>query len=173
MWSKSTDVGLAVMSFTFVVICLAAPGVGQERLDVANMARPIDALDSVWIEELTMMEVRDAIQEGKTTALILTGGIEENGPYLATGKHNYVLKVMGESIARELGNALVAPIVTLEPGDPERVRTAGTIYLSRETYKAVLRDMATSLKTQGFTDVFLLGDSGGPTKSRCKRSSHR
>ena len=135
--------------------------VGSGRLDVSKMPRPIEALDSVWIEELTMMEVRDAIQEGKTTALILTGGIEENGPYLATGKHNYVLQVMGESIARELGDALIAPIVTLGPGDPERVRTPGTVYLSTDTYKAVLRDMATSLKTQGFTDIFLLGDSGG------------
>ena len=56
---------------------------------------------------------------------------------------------------------MVAPIVTLEPGNPERVRTPGTIYLSRETYKSLLRDIATSLKTQGFTDIFLLGDSGG------------
>lgn len=71
--------------------------------------RPIDALNSVWMEELTWMEVRDAIAGGKTTALILTGGVESNGPYLATGKHNYILKVMGEAIARKLGNALVAP----------------------------------------------------------------
>ena len=75
-----------------------------------NAPRPIDALDSVWMEELTWMEVRDAIKGGKTTALILTGGVESNGPYLATGKHNFVLKVMGEAIARKLGNALVAPI---------------------------------------------------------------
>ena len=33
-----------------------------------NAPRPIDALDSVWMEELTWMEVRDAIKEGKTTA---------------------------------------------------------------------------------------------------------
>ena len=142
-----------------------APG-GQgrfgNRLDVRNMERPIEAHDSVWIEALTMMEVRDLIKEGKTTALILTGGIEENGPYLVTGKHNYVLQVMGESIARELGNALVAPIVTLEPANPERENISpGTIYLSRETFKAVMRDMATSLKNQGFTDIFIMGDSGG------------
>ena len=68
--------------------------------DVLTLPRPIEALDNVWIEELTMMEVRDALAEGKTTALILTGGIEENGPYLTTGKHNHVLSVMGESIAR-------------------------------------------------------------------------
>jgi hypothetical protein len=69
--------------------------------------------------------------------------------------------VTGDSIARALGNALVAPIVTLEPGNPERVRTPGTVLLSAETYKAVLADMATSLKTQGFRNIVMCGDSGG------------
>jgi creatinine amidohydrolase len=111
-----------------------------------------------------MMEVRDLLKAGKTTALVLTGGIEENGPYLTTGKHNNVLRVTGESIARSLGNALVAPIVTLEPGNPERIRTPGTIVLSQDTFRAVVTDMATSLKTQGFKNIILLGDSGGNQK---------
>jgi hypothetical protein len=136
----------------------------QPRVDVLGMARPIDMHDSIWIEDLTTMEVRDLIKAGKTTALILTGGIEENGPYLTTGKHNNVLRVTGNAIARSLGNALAAPIVTLEPGNPERVRTPGTVFLSPETYRAVLTDMAVSLKTQGFTDIVLLGDSGGNLK---------
>lgn len=133
--------------------------------DVMTMPRPIEALDNVWIEELTMLEVRDALAEGKTTALILTGGIEENGPYLTTGKHNHVLRVMGESIARRLGNALIAPIVTLEPGDPENVRSPGTVVLSRTTYEAMLTDMATSLKSQGFRNIIFMGDSGGNRRS--------
>ncbi|MEE8477748.1 MAG: hypothetical protein V3S19_05225, partial [Gemmatimonadales bacterium] len=61
----------------------------QEEL---RSPRPIDALNSIWIEELTWMEVRDAIAAGKTTAIISTGGIEQNGPYVATGKHNYILQ---------------------------------------------------------------------------------
>jgi creatinine amidohydrolase len=127
-----------------------------------NAPRPIAALDSVWTEELTWMEVRDAIKSGKTTGLILTGGVESNGPHLATGKHNYVLKVMGEAIARKLGNALVAPILTLEPGRPDGDRVApGSVVLSAATYRAVLTDMATSLKGMGFTNVILMGDSGG------------
>jgi creatinine amidohydrolase/Fe(II)-dependent formamide hydrolase-like protein len=127
-----------------------------------NAPRPIEAVDSVWMEELTWMEVRDAIKGGKTTALILTGGVESNGPHLATGKHNFILKVMGEAIARKLGHALVAPIVTLEPGRPDAARVApGSVFLSQETYRAVLTDMATSLKGMGFTNVILLGDSGG------------
>jgi creatinine amidohydrolase/Fe(II)-dependent formamide hydrolase-like protein len=139
----------------------AAAAQQGEMLDMMEFPRPIEAVDNVWIEELTMLEVRDALRAGTSTALILTGGIEENGPYLTTGKHNHVLRVMGESIARRLGNTLVAPIVTIEPGDPERASTPGGIRLSQETYMAVLRDMATSLKAQGFTNVFLLGDSGG------------
>jgi gluconolactonase len=132
------------------------------RVDVREMPRPIDLHDSVWIENLTMLEVRDLIKSGKTTALIMTGGIEENGPYLTTGKHNNVLKAMGESIGRALGNALVAPIVTLEPGNPARPNLSpGTIVLSQATYRAVLTDIATSLKSQGFTDIVMMGDSGG------------
>lgn len=133
----------------------------REMVEMATFPRPIAAADKVWIEELTMLEVRDLLRSGSTTALILTGGIEENGPYLTTGKHNHVLRVMGESIARRLGNALVAPIVTIEPGDPERAGVPGGIRLSQATFEAVLRDMAVSLKAQGFTDIFLLGDSGG------------
>ncbi len=127
-----------------------------------NAPRPIAALDSVWTEELTWMEVRDAIKAGKTTGLILTGGVESNGPHLATGKHNFVLKVMGEAIARKLGNALVAPIVTLEPGRPDADRVApGSVFLSQATYRAVLTDMGSSLRGMGFTTVILMGDSGG------------
>ena len=60
-----------------------------EREAAMNVPRPIDAVASLWIEELTWMEIRDAIRAGSTTALILTGGVEANGPHLASGKHNY------------------------------------------------------------------------------------
>ena len=93
--------------------------------DMSTFPNPLERADNVWIEELTMLEVRDLLDEGTNRALILTGGIEENGPYLTTGKHNHVLKVMGESIARRLGRTLVAPIVTIEPGRPRAGLHAG------------------------------------------------
>jgi len=128
--------------------------------------RPIDAFDSVWIEELTWMEVRDAIAAGKTTALITTGGIEQNGPYLATGKHNYVLQGACEGVARALGNALCAPIIKLVPeGDIDvpsgHMRYPGTISLREETFEAVLADVASSLRAHGFEHIIFFGDSGG------------
>ena len=78
-----------------------------------NGPRPIAAVDSAWIEDLTWMEVRDALKAGKTTAIVATGGVEQNGPYLVTGKHNVILKAICEAIARRLGNTLIAPIVGL------------------------------------------------------------
>ena len=157
---------LVPLALTIAFAFSPPPAASQapQRLDMMEFPRPIEALDNVWIEQLTMLEVRDALRDGMTTALILTGGIEENGPYLTTGKHNHVLKVMGESIARRLGNTLVAPIVTIEPGNPERATSPGGIRYSQETFRAVLRDMAVSLKAQGFTNIFLLGDSGGNTR---------
>ena len=167
MQQRTTDSILSARPACVALALLLAPlpadlvAQSGEMQDMATVPRPIAAADNVWIEELTMLEVRDLLASGTNTALILTGGIEENGPYLTTGKHNHVLRVMGESIARALGNTLVAPIVTIEPGNPERAATPGGIRLSQETFMAVLRDMAVSLKAQGFTRIFLLGDSGG------------
>lgn len=138
----------------------------QNPVNCMDAVRPIAALDSVWIEELTWMEVRDALRAGKTTAIIATGGIEPNGPYLATGKHNYVLRANCEAIARRLGNALVAPIIAYVPeGEIEpqtgHMRSPGTISLRQETYRALLTDVAHSLKMHGFKNIIMLGDSGG------------
>ncbi|MBI3470966.1 MAG: creatininase family protein [Candidatus Solibacter usitatus] len=131
-----------------------------------NMPRPIDALDSVFVEELTWLEVRDALRAGKKTVLIATGGVEMNGPYLATGKHNYVLRATTEAIARKLGDALVAPIVPFVPEgeiDPPtgHMRYPGTVTVREETFRALLTDIAASLRAHGFERIVLIGDSGG------------
>ena len=165
---------LMMLAATFV---LATPLVAQQpqltpaqqaeraaaRAAAMNEPRPIEALNSVWLEELTWMEIRDAVRAGNTTALILTGGVESNGPYLASGKHNYSNQLMGESVARTLGGALVAPLVTLEPGNPGGDVTIGNTgpMVSQETYIAWLVDMGDSLRGMGFTEIYYLGDSGG------------
>ena len=133
----------------------------QERVDVLKMPRPIEMHDTVWIEEMTSLEIRDSLKAGKTTALVLAGGMEENGPYLSMAKHNNVMRAMGDSIARRLGNALCAPILTMEPGNPEKSSSPGSVVISEATYEGMLTDMATSLRAQGFKDVIFLGDHGG------------
>lgn len=135
----------------------------QAMLDAPN---PLEPGDSLWIEELTYMEVRDFIREGYTTAIVPTGGVEQNGPFLATGKHNVILQSLCPAIAGELGNALCAPIVPFVPEgniDPPSgaMHFPGSISVRDETFHALLDDIASSLKQSGFRDIVLLGDSGG------------
>jgi creatinine amidohydrolase/Fe(II)-dependent formamide hydrolase-like protein len=130
---------------------------------------PLPPPNTVWIEEMTWMDVRDAMAAGKKTVIISTGGVEPNGPWLATGKHNYVLQANCDAIARTLGNALCAPIVKFVPeGDLDppsgHMRTVGTISLREETFEALLADIVTSFKAHGFENIMLIGDSGGNTR---------
>jgi creatinine amidohydrolase/Fe(II)-dependent formamide hydrolase-like protein len=118
---------------------------------------------------MTWMEVRDALRAGKTTVIVATGGVEQNGPYLATGKHDYILRGTTEAIARKLGNALVAPIIPFVPEgsiDPPtgHMKYPGTISLTEETYERLLTDICACFRTHGFEHVVLIGDSGGNQK---------
>lgn len=131
-----------------------------------NGARPIDAVDTVFIEDMTWMEVRDAMRAGKDTVIVSTGGIEQNGPYLVANKHNVVLRGTTEAIARKLGNALVAPIIGFVPEgdiDPPTVhmKYPSTVSVTEETYRRLLVDVCSCYRTHGFKHVVLIGDSGG------------
>lgn len=178
--TKTVALGVALTFIT--VLSFAQAPAGQQRppdprsrgggdcrdsaYNCADAPNPLPAPNTTWIEEMTWMDVRDAIKAGKTTAIIPTGGMEPNGPWLVTGKHNYVLRTNCDVIARKLGNALCAPIVEFVPEgriDPPsgHMRSAGTISLREETFQALLTDIASSLKMHGFTNIIFIGDSGG------------
>lgn len=144
-----------------------APAAAQQSFEEElAMERPIAALNTVWLEEMTWIEIRDAMAEGKRTAIVSTGGIEQNGPYVALGKHNYVLEAACEGIARRLGDALCAPIIKLVPEggiSPKtgHMRYPGTITVRDETFEAMLEDVGRSLDAHGFEYIVYIGDSGG------------
>jgi creatinine amidohydrolase len=133
----------------------------RERVDMQTMVRPIDMHNTVWIEDMTLLEIRDSIKAGKTTALVLVGGMEDNGPYVTVSQHNSIVRTIGDAIARQLGNALCAPVVGMAPGNPETSASPGSIVLSNDTYKNVLADMGASLKAEGFKNILFLVDHGG------------
>jgi creatinine amidohydrolase len=128
--------------------------------------RTIDGADTVFMEEMTWMEIRDALKAGKDTVIVATGGLEQNGPYLVSAKHNIILRATTEALARKLGNALVSSIIQFVPeGDIDpptgMMRYPGTISLSAATFEALLGDVASSLKNTGFKTIVFIGDSGG------------
>ena len=141
-------------------------GKGPARVDMSTLVNPIEPHDTVWIEAMTQIEIRDALKAGKTTALLFVGGMEDNGPYITVSQHNDIVRGMCDSIARTLGNALCAPILGMAPGNPGTSSNPGSVVLPPETFKGVLTGIATSLKTQGFKNIMLMVDHGsdqGPT----------
>ncbi len=136
----------------FLILSTAAAGVSQS--------------DLVRIEDMTWEEVAHAIEAGKTTAVYYAGSIEQNGLHMAFGKHGIVAEWVGEQIVRELGNAILYPVMPFAPlGDPTVKESfmayPGSISLTDETYGAVARDVALSAMTSGFKNIVIMGDHGG------------
>ncbi|HEV3029449.1 MAG TPA: creatininase family protein [Planctomycetota bacterium] len=156
------------MRTTILLLALAA-AFSQDKPDPVapdpTSPRPIAAADSLRIDEMTWMEVRDALKAGKNTVLVAAGGIEQNGPYVVTGKHNVVLRATTRAIAELLGNALIAPIIGFVPEgdfDPptDHLKYPGTIGVSEETFRRLLADICNSLRVTGFRHIVLIGDHG-------------
>jgi creatinine amidohydrolase/Fe(II)-dependent formamide hydrolase-like protein/sterol desaturase/sphingolipid hydroxylase (fatty acid hydroxylase superfamily) len=128
-------------------------------------------LPSVLMEDLTWTELRGLIGAGVTTAIVPTGGTEQNGPHLILGKHNHIVRHTASEVARRLGHTLVLPVIAYVPEgsiDPPsgHMRYAGTISIPERVFEALLEHTARSLKAHGFTLICFLGDSGGNQRSQ-------
>lgn len=123
------------------------------------------ATTSVSLEDQTWTELRDLISAGTTTIIVPIGGTEQNGPAMALGKHNVRVKFLAEKIAGQLGNALVAPVISYVPEgtiDPPgaHMKFPGTITISDKTFEQLLESAARSFKLHGFKTIVLIGDHG-------------
>jgi creatinine amidohydrolase/Fe(II)-dependent formamide hydrolase-like protein len=142
----------------------------KNAYNCVDTPNPLPRADTVWIEEMTWMDVRDAMAAGKKTIIIPTGGVEPNGPWLALGKHDYALRATCDAIARKLGTALCAPIIPFVPeGDIEKktghMDTVGTISVEQSTYEALVTDIVRSMKVHGFEHIVLISDNGGSNQT--------
>lgn len=121
---------------------------------------------SVFIEDLTWEEVRDAVAAGTGNAIYYAGSTEQNGPHMALGKHNFIARHVARRIAEVLGNTLVYPIMPFAlTGDAAQrtghMRFPGSVGVSEEAFAGIARDVALSARAAGFKNVFLMGDHGG------------
>jgi creatinine amidohydrolase/Fe(II)-dependent formamide hydrolase-like protein len=132
------------------------------------MATPVLASEgsqSVYMEELTWQEIKGKLRSGTQSVIVPSGGIEQGGPQLVTGKQNTIIHYTAGQIARSV-NALVAPVIAYVPEGriepPEgHMQFPGTISVTEQTYASILQDTAASLKQQGFRYIFFIGEHGG------------
>jgi creatinine amidohydrolase/Fe(II)-dependent formamide hydrolase-like protein/sterol desaturase/sphingolipid hydroxylase (fatty acid hydroxylase superfamily) len=149
---------LSILVFTTIV----APAIYINNSKTAPLSLP----DQVFIEDMTWLEVKEAINQGFKTVIIPTGGTEQNGTHMVLGKHNFIVKYTAGKIAEKLGKALVAPVIAYVPeGEISpatgHMRFAGTLSVSETVFAQTLEQTADSLKQHGFKIIAFVGDSGG------------
>jgi creatinine amidohydrolase len=127
--------------------------------------------NTLQIADMTWVEVRSAMRRGYTRVIVPSGGIEQNGPHMVLGKHDYIVGWSANEMAKQLGQTLVAPVVSYVPeGDYDpptgHLRFPGTIGISEQAYGLVLEGIARSLKAGGFKTICLIADHAGSLKTQ-------
>jgi creatinine amidohydrolase/Fe(II)-dependent formamide hydrolase-like protein len=118
------------------------------------------ATTSVEFEMMTWPEVKAALDAGKTTALVYTGGTEQRGPQNVNGGHNLMARETVRAIALRLGNAIALPVLPYTPNNASAT-LPGTIGLTNDLLAAVLERISEQAIVTGFKNVILMGDHGG------------
>ncbi len=142
-------------------------GAGALGAATAGWRRPARALSMTReIADMTWVEVRDAVAAGFGTVIVPSGGLEQNGPHMVIGKHDRIVSWAALRIAEELGDALVAPVVSYVPQggyDPptDNLAFPGTMGVPAPVFAAVLEGIARSLKLAGFQAICFIADHGG------------
>jgi creatinine amidohydrolase/Fe(II)-dependent formamide hydrolase-like protein len=114
----------------------------------------------VEFENMTWVEVKNALAAGRTTALYYTGGTEQRGPQNVNGGHNYMARATAKAIALALGNAIAMPVVPYTPNNASAT-LPGTIGITNEILSPLLERLAEQAIATGFKNVVLMGDHGG------------
>src|SRR5215468_291346 len=120
----------------------------------------------VEIQLMTYPEIYNAIhQQGKTTVLIVNGGIEQRGPHAVLGGHSLTATPQGVDIARKLGNALLAPVMPFSiAGAHLNEKTPGSVSIPGPVFAAVNEAIVDSMVVNGFKNIVLMGEHGGGQK---------
>jgi creatinine amidohydrolase/Fe(II)-dependent formamide hydrolase-like protein len=154
---------------------LALTSIAGVAIAVFLVQRPLTAPLPATVEmsEMTWIEIRSAMTRGYTTVIVPTGGIEQNGPHMITGKHDYIVRWTANRIASELGHTLVTSVVSFVPeGDYDppngHMRYPGTLGVPEAVFAQVLEGIARSLKATGFKTICFIGDHGGNQKPQAE-----
>lgn len=115
---------------------------------------------TMLLEEMTWPEVEEAVANGRTTAVVAVGAVEQHGPHLPL----LVDAVRGDrlavAVAERLGDALVAPTIRIGCSE-HHMAFSGTISLRRNTLEAICLDYTVSLARHGFRRICFVPSHGG------------
>lgn len=159
---------LLLLIACLVLVLLMSPSLksteNQEDPDTAEVS-PTSGGSSIFHETMVDMawpEVEEAANQG-AIILLPTAVIEEHGPHMSCGIDTYGAYLTSKLVRRELESrgikTLIAPPFYWGINGTTHV-FPGTFTVRKETMKALLHDILSSLKSWGFTDIFNMNFHG-------------
>ncbi|MEE8355609.1 MAG: creatininase family protein [Candidatus Bathyarchaeia archaeon] len=109
---------------------------------------------SVWIENITWVEAEEALHEYEVVMIPLGARAKEHGPHLPLNNDWVMAEYLAKRVAAEVP---VAVMPTLQYGYyPSFLEYPGSVSLSFETFKELVKDVCVSLAGYGVRKFYVL-----------------
>ena len=117
-------------------------------------------MKKVLIGEMSWFEIKTAMENGADTVIICAASSEQHGPHMSESTDEVLGLHQCETLAKNLGNALVAPVI--RPGlSDHHMALPGSITLRPETFKMLVEDYVSAYVRHGFKNIVLVSSHGG------------
>ena len=116
------------------------------------------------LEQTSWMEVRDKLKDPQGI-IMATGSTEQHGPIGLIGTDTICSETIASGVASK-ANMYLAPSIGFTPAE-FNMKFPGTISISIQTFKSLLREVTSSLLRHGFKYVLIVnGHGANMTQSR-------
>jgi creatinine amidohydrolase/Fe(II)-dependent formamide hydrolase-like protein len=144
--------------------CAAGPlPAGDGRLGGERSPRAAAApgtASPVRLETLVWPEVEELLARGPRTAVLALGATEQHGPHLPFATDTWVAEALAAQFCARVEEAIQLPVQAIGCSS-EHMAFPGTLDLRASTLRAMLVDVAASLRRHGFACAFIFSAHGG------------
>jgi len=112
----------------------------------------------LW-QEMTTLEIEDAVSKGHDIALLPLGSVEMHGPHVPTGCDTYIAPALCVLVAHKAGGLVLPPVHYSWPGATRKFM--GTIRITHEETVRYVNAIVSSLVDHGFRKILLVSAHGG------------
>ena len=124
----------------------------------------IERLRSIFMEDLSWTEIKNAIEIGYDTILVGFGAMEQHGPHLPIQTDTFTARRLCELVACSMENVLVSPEIPFGSSIIHRF-FPGTITISEDVLFEFVKEYCQCLESHGFKKILLIPTHGGNFKT--------
>jgi creatinine amidohydrolase len=117
------------------------------------------AMKTIRMEDMNWPDIKKALEDGFTTAVVAIGSTEQHGPHLPTKTDTLIGDLIAHRVAQKIGKTLQAKTICVGCSE-HHMAFPGTISLEASTLKAIISDYTKSLIKQGFETIIYLPSHG-------------